>query len=131
MGRATAEGAIEQANCNSICVYIYVYVCVCLRVGVPFSQFDDSNSSKFHVCVCGSFLASACVTVAKSSREAADECVSLCVCVSICVCVCVCALNCCLALVLMCESGICCTAKGLRESINKCVPHKDESFRLL
>lgn len=90
MGRATAEGAIEQANCNSICVYIYVYVCVCLRVGVPFSQFDDSNSSKFHVCVCGSFLASACVTVAKSSREAADECVSLCVCVSICVCVCVC-----------------------------------------
>lgn len=86
MGRASAEGAIEQANCNSICVYI----CVCVHVGVPFSQFDDSNSSKFHVCVFGFFLASACVTVAKSSREAADECVSLCVCVSVCMCVCVC-----------------------------------------
>lgn len=41
------------------------------------------------VCVCF-FLASACVTVAKVSREAADECVSLCVWMYVCLCVYVC-----------------------------------------
>lgn len=96
MGRPSAEGAIEQANCSSICVY---FLCVCVRVGVPFSQFDDSNSSK---CVCVFFLASACVTVAKVSREAADECVSLCVYVCGCWCVCVCV---CLCIELLLSSG--------------------------
>lgn len=99
MGRPSAEGAIEQANCSSICVY---FLCVCVCVSVCHSASLTTATAASFVCVCVFFLASTCVTVAKVSRETADECVSLCVYVCGCLCDCVCV---CLCIELLLSSG--------------------------